>query len=131
MPSVSAVSAAERGRLLQRLSAKVAEQTLRAERNRVELRTLEQRLGELQGRWERERASLNRVGDLESSRVTPELLARDDQNKLLARGPRLRLDAETGLHNRLALEQAITARMAAAGPGGSVVVTTLGLDRFT
>ena len=30
-------------------SVKVAEQTLRAERNRVELRTLEQRLGELQG----------------------------------------------------------------------------------
>lgn len=30
----------------------------------------------------------------QSSRVTPELLARDDQNKLYARGPRLRMDAE-------------------------------------
>ena len=30
----------------------------------------------------------------QSSRVTPELLARDPDNKLLARGPRLRLEAE-------------------------------------
>jgi len=30
----------------------------------------------------------------QSSKVTPELLARDDQNKLYARGPRFRMDAE-------------------------------------
>ncbi|MBI4623958.1 MAG: DUF1553 domain-containing protein, partial [Verrucomicrobia bacterium] len=38
----------------------------------------------------------------QSSRVTPELLARDDQNKLHARGPRFRLDAETIRDNALA-----------------------------
>jgi len=39
----------------------------------------------------------------QSSRITPEMLARDDQNKLLARGPRLRLDAETIRDNALAI----------------------------
>jgi mono/diheme cytochrome c family protein len=37
----------------------------------------------------------------QSSHVTPELLARDDLNKLLARGPRFRLDAETIRDNAL------------------------------
>ena len=39
----------------------------------------------------------------QSSKVTPELLARDDQNRLYARGPRLRLDAETVRDNALAI----------------------------
>jgi hypothetical protein len=39
----------------------------------------------------------------QSSRVTPEMLARDDQNKLYARGPRFRMDAETIRDNALAV----------------------------
>jgi hypothetical protein len=38
----------------------------------------------------------------QASRVSPELLARDDQNLLLARGPRFRLDAEMIRDNALA-----------------------------
>jgi hypothetical protein len=38
----------------------------------------------------------------QSSRVTAEHLTRDDQNKLLSRGPRFRLDAETIRDNALA-----------------------------
>jgi len=39
----------------------------------------------------------------QSSKATPELLARDDQNLLYARGPRFRLDAETIRDNALAI----------------------------
>jgi hypothetical protein len=39
----------------------------------------------------------------QSSKVTPELLARDDQNKLYARGPRVRMDAEMIRDNALSI----------------------------
>jgi hypothetical protein len=39
----------------------------------------------------------------QSSRVTPELLVRDDQNKFYARGPRLRMDAEMVRDNALSI----------------------------
>lgn len=39
----------------------------------------------------------------QSSRITPELLERDDRNRLLARGPRFRMDAEMVRDNALAI----------------------------
>lgn len=39
-------------------------------------------------------------------------------------------DSETGLPNRSAIEAVIAQRLAAAKPGGGVVVTAIGLDRF-
>ncbi len=39
----------------------------------------------------------------QSSRITPELLALDDKNRLLARGPRFRMDAEMVRDNALAI----------------------------
>jgi hypothetical protein len=50
---------------------------------------------------------------LQSSRVTPELLARDDRNLLYARGPRLRMDAEMIRDNALSI-----AGLLSTGKGG-------------
>ncbi len=55
----------------------------------------------------------------QSSRVTPELLARDDQNLLYARGPRFRLDAEMIRDNALAV--AGPAEPEAVRPAGPAV----------
>ncbi len=52
----------------------------------------------------------------QTSRLTPELLARDDQNKLYARGPRFRLDAETIRDNTLAVAGLLSLK-----PGGPPV----------
>jgi hypothetical protein len=47
----------------------------------------------------------------QSSRVTPELLERDPKNRLLARGPRFRLPAETMRDNALAISGLLTNRL--------------------
>lgn len=50
----------------------------------------------------------------QSSRVTPDLLARDDQNLWYARGPRFRMDAETIRDNALAISGLLSLK--AGGP---------------
>lgn len=52
----------------------------------------------------------------QSSRVAPELLARDPENRLLARGPRFRLPAETVRDNALAIAGLLDRRRAVGGP---------------
>jgi len=47
----------------------------------------------------------------QSSRVTPDLLAKDDRNLLLARGPRFRLDAELVRDNALAVAGLLNTRL--------------------
>jgi hypothetical protein len=47
----------------------------------------------------------------QSSRITPELLAHDPQNRLLARGPRVRLEAEIIRDSALAASGALSTKM--------------------
>ncbi len=51
----------------------------------------------------------------QSSRVTPELLAKDSENRLLARGPRHRLDAEFVRDNALAIGGLLNREMGGKG----------------
>ncbi len=60
----------------------------------------------MEGGWSMKkilRAMVTSATYRQSSKITPELFARDDQNKLLARGPRHRLDAEMIRDNALAI----------------------------
>ena len=80
----------------------------------------------------------------QSSRVTPELLERDPDNRLLARGPRFRLDAEAVRDQSLAVSGLLSAKMygpavrplqpsfglSAAFGGGMDWQTSEGEDRF-
>jgi hypothetical protein len=62
----------------------------------------------------------------QSSRVTPELLARDPDNRLLARGPRVRLSAEMVRDQALAVSGLLSAKM--YGPPVKPPQPTLGLN---
>ena len=80
----------------------------------------------------------------QSSRVTPELLERDPDNRLLARGPRFRLDAEAVRDQSLAVAGLLSPKMygpavrplqpsfglSAAFGGGMDWQTSQGEDRF-
>jgi hypothetical protein len=80
----------------------------------------------------------------QSSRVTPELLERDPENRLIARGPRFRLDAEAVRDQSLAAGGLLSAKMygpavqpfqpsfglSAAFGGGMDWQTSEGEDRF-
>src|SRR5207248_3118501 len=62
----------------------------------------------------------------QSSRVTPELLARDPDNRLLARGPRVRLSAEMVRDQALAVSSLLSSKM--YGPPVKPPQPTLGLN---
>jgi hypothetical protein len=62
----------------------------------------------------------------QSSRVTPELLARDPDNRLLARGPRVRLSAEMVRDQALAVSGLLSNKM--YGPPVKPPQPTLGLN---
>ena len=51
----------------------------------------------------------------QAARVTPQLLKRDPESKLLARGPRLRLDAEGIRDNALAIAGLLSTKIAGSG----------------